>query len=89
MILPHLINPPALPISGTADKPITAITQIVNPKSEIPNIIMTLPETIHTLKTFNSWRRGEEIPQPNPTIVGEAIDTAVHLLKQFNKKQKL
>lgn len=29
-----------------------------------------IKESIEFLKTFNQWRRGAEIPQPNPTEIG-------------------
>lgn len=45
---------------------------------------MNLPEAIKVLEEYNKWRRGdEEIKQPNPKVIGEAIDVAIHLLKQM------
>ena len=41
---------------------------------------MTRQEAITTLKNFNKWRRGEEIEQPNPKMIGIAIDKAVDLI---------
>lgn len=44
---------------------------------------MTLQQAIEILEQFNLWRRGEETPQPDPKIIGEAIDIAIHQLKQL------
>ena len=33
------------------------------------------------LTAFNNWRRGAEIPQPDPTEIGQAIDAAIEALK--------
>ena len=44
---------------------------------------MTLQEAIKILEEYNKWRRGAEIPQPNPKLIGEAIDIAIHQLKQL------
>ena len=38
---------------------------------------MELQEAIEILKKHNRWRRGAEIQQQNPFIIGEAIDTVV------------
>jgi hypothetical protein len=40
-----------------------------------------LQSAITTLETYNSWRRGAEIEQPNPTEIGEAIDIVLTELK--------
>ena len=29
---------------------------------------------VELLKTYNRWRRGEDIPAPDPTEIGKAID---------------
>jgi hypothetical protein len=47
--------------------------------------MMTLNKAIETLQHYNRWRRGAEIPMPNPTKIGEAID--VVLEKITTKKQ--
>jgi hypothetical protein len=47
--------------------------------------MMTLNKAIETLQHYNRWRRGEEVPMPNPTKIGEAID--VVLEKLTTKKQ--
>ena len=44
---------------------------------------MTLQEAIKILEEYNKWRRGAETPQLNPKIIGEAIDIAIHQLKQL------
>lgn len=44
---------------------------------------MTLQEAIKILEEYNKWRRGAEIPQPNPKLIGEAIDIAINQLKQI------
>lgn len=46
---------------------------------------MTLPEALKILEQFNKWRRGVEIPQPDPKIIGEAIDIAINLMKGMSK----
>jgi len=43
---------------------------------------MTTKEIIKTLKTFNEWRRGSNIPQPDPTELGKAIDLAIKELSE-------
>lgn len=39
---------------------------------------MTTAEAIEILKYFNKWRRGADIPQPNPTEIGKAIDKIIN-----------
>ena len=46
---------------------------------------MTPQETIKALTKFNKWRRGASISQPDPKDIGEAIDSAVKLLKETLK----
>jgi len=36
---------------------------------------------IEVLTAFNAWRRGAEIPQPNPREIGQAIDVAIEVMK--------
>lgn len=38
-------------------------------------------EIIETLKEYNDWRRGADLPQPAPAVIGLAIDNAIHLLE--------
>ena len=42
---------------------------------------MKKKETIQTLIDFNKWRRWGEWEQPDPKIIGEAIDNAISTLK--------
>lgn len=46
---------------------------------------MNLQQAIEILTQYNKWRRGAEIPQPNPKKVGEAIDIAISLLIKLNQ----
>lgn len=36
-----------------------------------------MDKTIELLRNYNRWRRGAEIPQPNPTEIGIAINTLI------------
>jgi len=38
---------------------------------------MKLEQAVAILEEFNRWRRGEEIPQPDPRQIGIAIDTVL------------
>ena len=42
---------------------------------------MTTQEAIETLVKYNDWRRGAEMPQPDPKTIGQAIDAAIEALK--------
>lgn len=45
--------------------------------------------TIKQLETYNQWRRGADIPQPNPTELGLAIDRVIlehFLLLEYAKE---
>ena len=45
---------------------------------------MTPTETTTILRQFNEWRRGDEdIPQPDPRVIGEAIDAAVEMIDRL------
>lgn len=46
---------------------------------------MTPAETASTLRTFNAWRRGEDLPQHSPRQIGEAIDAAVEYLDEIER----
>jgi hypothetical protein len=47
---------------------------------------MTPTETAAILRQFNEWRRGDEdIPQPDPREIGEAIDAAVEMIERLEK----
>jgi hypothetical protein len=39
-----------------------------------------MTDHLNTLRSFNAWRRGTDIPQPDPKVIGEAID---HLLDAY------
>jgi hypothetical protein len=41
---------------------------------QVSNYFTELNEAKELLKTYNRWRRGEDIPQPNPVEIGKAID---------------
>lgn len=41
-----------------------------------------------TLKTYNEWRRGADIPQPNPTDIGVAIDGVLSELEHLQKENE-
>ncbi len=44
---------------------------------------MTPTEITTILRQFNEWRRGDEdIPQPDPREIGEAIDAAVEMIER-------
>ena len=44
--------------------------------SEVTNIL---------LRQFSEWRRGDEdIPQPDPREIGEAIDAAVEMIERMD-----
>lgn len=43
---------------------------------------MTLYEAIALLETYQTWRRGAEIEQPNPKQVGIAIDLILREVKK-------
>jgi hypothetical protein len=45
---------------------------------------MTEKEAILLLITYNDWRRGDEIPMPEPKQIGNAIDTVVNAWKERN-----
>lgn len=46
---------------------------------------MTKQEAIFILTEFNAWRRGADMPQPNPEIIGKAIDYAIKYLENESK----
>ena len=46
---------------------------------------MTPSEVTNILRQFNEWRRGDEdIPQPDPREIGEAIDAAVEMIERMD-----
>lgn len=47
---------------------------------------MTLIEAVYLLQNYNAWRRGAEIPQPNATKIGIALEIVInHLTKEINE----
>lgn len=48
---------------------------------------MKTEEALQILQTFNAWRRGAEIPRPDPVEIGKAIDTAIEKLKQIQDEK--
>jgi hypothetical protein len=46
-------------------------------------------QVISTLKQYNSWRRGDDSPQPDPKEIGEALDAAIELLSKQQKRRPL
>lgn len=50
---------------------------------------MEIEKAIQILETYNQWRRGTEIPQPNPKEIGEAIDIAIRELKPIEIMRNL
>ena len=50
---------------------------------------MTPAEVAAKLRAFNKWRRGDEdIPQPDPRVIGEAIDAAVEMIDRLEAAEK-
>jgi hypothetical protein len=50
---------------------------------------MTPTETAAILRQFNEWRRGDEdIPQPDPREISEAIDAAVEMIDRIEAAEK-
>jgi len=50
---------------------------------------MTEKEAILLLITYNDWRRGDEIPMPDPKQIGIAIDTVVNAWKERNAEETI
>lgn len=47
---------------------------------------MTPTEVAATLRQFNEWRRGDDdIEQPDPREIGEAIDAAVEMIGRMER----
>ena len=49
---------------------------------------MTPTEVTAILRKFNDWRRGADIPQPDPREIGEAIDAAVEMIDRLEAAEK-
>jgi hypothetical protein len=49
-----------------------------------------MDKTIEFLRDYNRWRRGAEIPQPNPTEIGVAINTLIEeYIKLSNERDQI
>lgn len=50
---------------------------------------MTPTEVAAKLRQFNEWRRRgrDDIPQPDPREIGEAIDAAVEMIERMEKME--
>jgi hypothetical protein len=44
---------------------------------------MNKKETLLTLMTYNKWRTGAKIPQPNPKDITMGIESAIKMLHHF------
>lgn len=42
-------------------------------------------DSIETLRQYNRWRRGADIPQPKPVEIGEAIDAAIEEIRTLRE----
>lgn len=45
-------------------------------------------KALEILIEYNLWRRGAEIPQPHPFVIGQAIDVAIECLTKIVEKQE-
>ena len=50
---------------------------------------MTPAEVTNILRQFNEWRRGDDIEQPGPLAVGEAIDAAIKMIERMEWELRL
>lgn len=46
---------------------------------------MKVKEIIRVLHAFQKWRRGADIPMPEPKEIGRAIDGAIRELRNFQR----
>jgi hypothetical protein len=46
---------------------------------------MTLKQAIKILERFNKWRRGGNGKQPDSKAIGEAINVAIIVMKDYGK----
>ena len=49
---------------------------------------MTPTETAAILRHFNDWRRGHHDEQPDPRVIGEAINAAVEMIERLEAAEK-
>ena len=43
-------------------------------------------ETLKILHDFQCWRRGKNIEMPDHTLIGNAIDNVIRLLRKENRR---
>lgn len=48
-----------------------------------------MEKTIEFLESYNKWRRGAEMPQPNPTDIGVAIDELIKDYKRLSNERDI
>ena len=48
---------------------------------------MSKDEALKILVEYNLWRRGAEMPQPHPFVIGQAIDVAIECLTESVKQR--
>ena len=48
---------------------------------------MTEQEALKILVEYNLWRRGAEMHQPHPFVIGQAIDVAIECLTKIVEQQ--
>ena len=46
---------------------------------------MKVKEIIRVLHAYQKWRRGDNIPMPDPREIGRAIDGAIRELRNFQR----
>ena len=46
---------------------------------------MTPTEAAAILRQFNVWRRGADVPQPDPREIGKAIDAAIEMIERLDE----
>ena len=46
---------------------------------------MKVKEIIRVLHAYQKWRRGANIPMPDPREIGRAIDGAIRELRSFQR----
>lgn len=44
-----------------------------------------IQKAVKLLQRYNRWRRGADIPMPQPKEIGKAIDTAIEYIKKNEK----
>ena len=50
---------------------------------------MTHDEALKILHTYQKWRRGANIPMPEPKEIGEAIDVAIRALRTIKSLEEV